>query len=232
MTKRPQALAAKSMTGFPEVYATINVSKISSNNWPLKRLNLWLLFIPWFSHAKRAACKKLLDVPLQAIVIYIFCFCVLDIYHFPNNLGHTQKLKIVTCKNERKPDHADENQKLRVWSDVHEKNKFWSRSSCIFYDGSAVLYIQLRYSVITNVSYRPVCSAGLRVGGPETRLKRWRHLFLVNRDKTFWSSLGRGYAKDMFLRLRHDRQNRKCKRVFVIHSFKNTESWENKASNT
>ena len=33
--------------------------------------------------------------------------------------------------------------------------------------------------------------------------------------------------KDVFLRLRHDwNSRRKCKSVFMIHNFKNTESWE------
>jgi len=40
--------------------------------------------------------------------------------------------------------------------------------------------------------------------------------------------------KDMFLRLRHNwnRRRRKCKRMFMIHNFENTESWEDKAGNT
>ena len=39
--------------------------------------------------------------------------------------------------------------------------------------------------------------------------------------------------KDMFLRLRHNwNSRRKCKRVFMIHNFENTECWEDKAVNT
>ena len=40
--------------------------------------------------------------------------------------------------------------------------------------------------------------------------------------------------KDTFLRLRHDshKENAKGKRVFMIHDFKNTEIWEDKASDT
>ena len=38
--------------------------------------------------------------------------------------------------------------------------------------------------------------------------------------------------KDTFLRIQHDWHNKKCKRVFMIHYFKNTESYEDKASNT
>jgi len=43
-----------------------------------------------------------------------------------------------------------------------------------------------------------------------------------------------GPTKDTFLRLcriRHEWHNRKCTRAFVIHNFKSTESWENKANN-
>jgi len=36
--------------------------------------------------------------------------------------------------------------------------------------------------------------------------------------------------KDMFLRLRQNwNSRRKCKRVFMIHNFENTESWEDMA---
>jgi len=38
--------------------------------------------------------------------------------------------------------------------------------------------------------------------------------------------------KNMFLGLRHNWNRRKCKRVFMIHNFENTESWEDKAGNT
>jgi len=40
-----------------------------------------------------------------------------------------------------------------------------------------------------------------------------------------------GLSKNTFLRLRHVGHNRKCKSVFMMHNFNNTESWEGKANN-
>ena len=49
------------LTTCPEfVYVTINLINVYVSNCWLNRLNVWLLFILWFFHAKRADCIKLL----------------------------------------------------------------------------------------------------------------------------------------------------------------------------
>ena len=74
---------------------------------------------------------------------------------------------------------------------------------------------------------------GLGLGGPEARLKRgalwWRHhnqpTVIITFDLPKIQS-----PKDMFLRLRQNwNSRRKCKRVFMIHNFESTESWEDMA---
>ena len=79
----------------------------------------------------------------------------------------------------------------------------------------------------------PACSGEFRVGGPEARLKRgalwWCHhnqpTVIITFDLPKIQS-----PKCMFLRLRQNwNSRRKCKRVFMIHNFESTESWEDMA---
>ena len=80
-----------------------------------------------------------------------------------------------------------------------------------------------------------LCSGEFRVGGAEARLKRglwWRHHTQPTVVITFDLPKIRP-PKNTLLRQWHDwhSKRRKCKRVFMIHNFENTESWEDKAGN-
>jgi len=82
-----------------------------------------------------------------------------------------------------------------------------------------------------------LCSVvGLRLGGPEARPKRGPSDDIIMLSQPWYALLIKPKIrplKDTFLRLWHDRNSRReCKRVFMIHNFENTESSEDKASNT
>jgi len=56
---------------------------------------------------------------------------------------------------------------------------------------------------------------------------------VVELEQQFYHDIKIGnIVKNMSLGLRHDWHNRKCKRVFMVHNFKNIQSWDDKARNT
>jgi len=160
MTKSPPALRVKPATAFREcLNVTVILSYVSAGNCYLNRLNLWFLFFRWVAHGKSAACKKLYQIKLFKKVCYILLFYVLDLSHFPFNLGRTKTIENINVwkrtetgsrsheKGElRNRSHADENQEVRSRSQVYEKKSsgavsflFYDVFLCHFYDGSAVL---------------------------------------------------------------------------------------------
>jgi len=77
----------------------------------------------------------------------------------------------------------------------------------------------------------PTNNGGLRVRGTEAKLKRRPSDNVIILSQPRWSLLIKTKirpTKYTFLRLRHDwhSRRRKCKRVFMMHNFENTESWE------
>jgi len=85
-------MTAKPATAFPEFFHNIAIlSYVSSTNYSLNRLNLWLLFFRWFPHCKSAAyCKKNNRLNYSKKFGIFSYFCVLDIINFPFNLKHTK----------------------------------------------------------------------------------------------------------------------------------------------
>jgi len=79
----------------------------------------------------------------------------------------------------------------------------------------------------------PVVGLGLGARGKLKRCPLMTSSYSANRDNHFGLPKLRP-PKDMSLRLRHNwnSKRRKCKRVFMIHNFENSESWEDKAGNT
>ena len=88
-SKRFSGMNAKLVTTCSRICVTIYSNNDSSSNNSLNRLNLWLLFIHWFSHAKK---KYQLKLYSNSCDVFVY-FCVLVIFDFSVKSRHLKTIE-------------------------------------------------------------------------------------------------------------------------------------------